>query len=194
MSWKDGVKTIRLKSATEVVSLKATNSLFVRLMLIAKSSRDLDLEDIVCKHEFSHFNATFMKRDGSLLPSSNKSQLAHELERMAADTSVDGNSITSTSSESTLDRDISSERLHCIIIDGMAIVHELSIHKDQIKKCHDLATYFIQAVNNKYVGYCEAYILFDNYSTNSLKDHTRHLRTAGRTSDRGYTVEDITPI
>lgn len=42
LTWKDGCKTIKLKSSSEVVQMKATNSLFVRLLLIAKSSRELD--------------------------------------------------------------------------------------------------------------------------------------------------------
>ena len=45
---------------------KATNSLFVHLLLIAKSSRKLDQEDIIGKHEFTSSNAN---PDGSLLPS-----------------------------------------------------------------------------------------------------------------------------
>ena len=65
-----------------IVSLKATNSLFVRLLLIAKSSREINLEDLV--HEFASSNATLMKPDSSLLPSTNKSILIHKLKHMAA--------------------------------------------------------------------------------------------------------------
>ncbi len=43
LTWKDGCKTVNLKVESEVVSLKATNFLFVRLLLVAKSSRELDL-------------------------------------------------------------------------------------------------------------------------------------------------------
>ena len=41
--------------------------------------------------------------------------------------------------------------------------------------------------------YCAAYLLFDDYSTNSLKDHTRQQRTAGISSDPGNKVDDKTP-
>ena len=38
----------------------------VRLLLVAKSSRELDLQDIVGTHEFAHYNASLMRPDGSL--------------------------------------------------------------------------------------------------------------------------------
>lgn len=59
-----------LNAESEVVSLKATNSLFVCLLLITKSSREVNLEDIAGKHEFASSNGTLtcMKSDGSLLP------------------------------------------------------------------------------------------------------------------------------
>lgn len=80
LSWKDGSKNITLKSFSEVMNLKATNTLLLRLLVIAKSSRDLNLEDTASKYELSHFSAPLMSRDGSLLPSPSKSALAHELE------------------------------------------------------------------------------------------------------------------
>ena len=163
LSWKDGYKTVKLKASSGVMNLKATNSLFVRLLLIAKSSRDLDLEDVISKHEFSHFNATLMKRDGSLLPSLSKSSLTHELE-----------SIAPVSPEESK-QDAPPETSPAIIIDEMAVVHELNVHKGHIGNCQDLSSFFVCVVDNKSVGYREAYIFFDDYSTTSLKDHTRQL-------------------
>ena len=51
LSWKDGCKTVCLKAQLEMVSLKATNTIFVRLLLIAKSLREIDVDDVVGKHE-----------------------------------------------------------------------------------------------------------------------------------------------
>jgi hypothetical protein len=144
LTWNDGCKTVSLKAASEVVSLKATNSLFVRLLLIAKSSRELDLEDIVGKHEFASSNATLMKPDGSLLPSTNKSSLIHELESMVAESAT---SQTSTGEESTTQHGPTS-----IIIDGMALVQEMVVYKSQIKTCKDLMNCFVRSVDSKSVG------------------------------------------
>lgn len=168
-----------------MVSLKATNSLFVRMLLIAKSSRELDLEDIVGKHEFASSNATLMKPDGSLLPSTNKSVLIHELESKVAEsaTSQMGEGSTTQCSPTS------------IIIDGMALVQEMVVYKSQIKTCKDLLDCFVRSVDSKSVGYVDAYVVFDNYSiNNSLKDRTRQLHTAGRTQDKGYKVDDTTRI
>ena len=189
LSWKDGCKTIKLKASSDMMNLKATNSLFIRLLLIPKSSRDLDLEDVISKHEFSHFNATLMKRDGSLLPSLSKSSLTHELESIAPESPEESNESTPESKQ-----DAPPDTSPAIIIDGMAVVHELNVHKGHIGNCQDLLSFFVRTVDNKAVGYREAYILNDDYSTTSLKDHTRQLQTAGKSSDRGYKVEDSTPI
>ena len=46
LSWKDGCKTVKFKASSKVMRWKATNSLFVRMLLIAISSGALDLEEI----------------------------------------------------------------------------------------------------------------------------------------------------
>ena len=107
MTWNDGCKNVNLKAESEVLCLKATDSLFIRLLLIAKSSRELNLEDIIGKHEFASSSATLMKPDGSLLPSNNTFILTHELEHMAA--------TSQTGEELTNQRGLTS-----INIDGMA--------------------------------------------------------------------------
>jgi len=75
----------------------------------------------------------------------------------------------------------------------MAVVHEFSVHKGHIDNWQGLSAFFIRAINSKPFGYSEAYLLFDGYSTNSLKNHTRQLRTAGISSEPGNKVDDNTP-
>ena len=60
-------------------------------------------------------------------------------------------------------------------------------------KCQGLSAFFIRAIYSKPSGYCAAYLLFDDYSTNSLKDHTRQQRTSGISSDPGNKVNNNTP-
>jgi len=73
----------------------------------------------------------------------------------------------------------------------MAVVHELNIHKMHIDNCEDLSAFFIHAIDNKSFGYCEAYLLFDDYSTDSWK--IIRDKQAGRSSDLGNTVNDNRP-
>ena len=188
LTWKDGCKTIKLKASSEVVSLKSTNSLFVRLLLVAKSSRELDLQNIVGTYEFADHNASLMKSDGSLLPTSAKCALIHELEGVVSGTASPEESIEMQSSPS-------ANVLASILIDGMAVVQEMVVRKGEIKCCRDLAECFTQSVDMKAGEYTDIYLLFDNYTvTKSMKDRTRQIRTAGRAQDKGYKIEDSTPI
>ena len=75
----------------------------------------------------------------------------------------------------------------------MTFVHEFSVHKCHIDNCQGLSAFFIRAINSKSFGYCAAYLLFDDYSTNSLKDHTRQQRASGISSDPGNKVDNNTP-
>ncbi len=77
----------------------------------------------------------------------------------------------------------------------MAVVQEMVVYKSQIKTCRDLLDCFVRSIDSKSVGYIDAYVVFDNYSiNNSLKDRTRDRRTAGKTQDKGYKVDDTTRI
>lgn len=135
--------------------MKATNSLFVRLLLVAKSSRELDLQNIVGTHKFANHNASLMRSDGSLLPTTANSALIHELEGLVSEIASCEESVGMQSSPSPCVSPTS------ILIDSMAVVQEMVVMKGEI-----------------------IYLLFDNYTvTNSMKDTTRHLRTAGRAQD-----------
>ena len=54
LTWNATAKEVQMKTGTEVVTLKATYSLFARILLIARSSRDdIDLERVIV-HVSSH--------------------------------------------------------------------------------------------------------------------------------------------
>jgi hypothetical protein len=143
----------------------------------------MNLEDVIGTHELSAVNTTLMKGDGCLHPCLDKSKLIHGLEGLLPDT-IQAEQPYQSPDDTT-----------SIIFDGMALVNELIVHKRNIHNCKDLADFFVRAVDSKSQQYCEAYIMFDDYSIqNSFKDQTWHLRTAGRSADRGHKVEDKTHI
>ena len=112
-----------------------------------------------------------MKPDDSLLPSTNKSILIHELESIVAESAMFqiGDKLTTQHS------------LTRIIIDGMALVQEMVVYISRIKNCKDLLDCFVRSIDYKSVGYIDPYAVFDNYSIhNLLKDRTSQIRTAGR--------------
>ena len=57
-------KEIRLQAKTEVLTLRATTGLMARLLIIARSTRDIDMEEVIGKYEFSTINRTLMTPDG----------------------------------------------------------------------------------------------------------------------------------
>ena len=62
-----------------------------------------------------------------------------------------------------------------IILDGMAVVHELSCL--QIKTCLDIAQAFVRAIDIKAQNYTLVHVVFDRYDIeNSLKTRTRSRR------------------
>ena len=71
------MQNLKLRGSKGGVELKATNTLFARLLMIAKSSREIDLQDVISNYEFTAINSTLMKTDGSLITSDSKSDLIH---------------------------------------------------------------------------------------------------------------------
>ena len=47
LNWEDACRTVKLKSKPGHFKLKVTNSLFARLLIIAKSSHQFDLEEVM---------------------------------------------------------------------------------------------------------------------------------------------------
>ena len=78
--WNEIKKTVKTKMGADDVLLKESNSLMARLLVITRSSRDMDLKEIIGKYEFSPINKMIMSADGRLHPCSDKAQLIHILE------------------------------------------------------------------------------------------------------------------
>ncbi len=82
-TWNSTGKDITVKSGSDIVSLKATTSLFARLLVIARSNRDdVDLEDVIGVHELSNTNQILLRPDGTLHPTTDKSKVISLLEDM----------------------------------------------------------------------------------------------------------------
>ena len=111
-------KEITLKDSSETVILKATSSLFVRMLVIAWSSRaDVDLEEVIGPHKFSYTNRVLMEPDGSIHPTTDKSTIIHLLENLVQPDS----NITLEASAYNL----TVEEECCLVVDGMAVFQEL---------------------------------------------------------------------
>ena len=74
-TWKTSAKVVQLNLEQKVVELKEDRNLFVRLLLVAKSRPDINLEEAVGSHELSVVPRSLFAPDGHMLHCSAKSVL-----------------------------------------------------------------------------------------------------------------------
>lgn len=139
LTWTDASKTVKISLPTKEIELKQTRSLFARLLIIARTREGLNLQDLIGRYEFSCVPRSLFAADGSLLPCTDKSKLMALLESLAtaeSEGSQDMDEILSSDdtnqmflhAESTdLSQPMTLEtNKKALILDGMAVVHELS--------------------------------------------------------------------
>jgi len=164
--------------------LKATNTLFARLLMIAKSSREIDLQDVISNYEFTAINSTLMKTDGSLITSDSKSDLIHVLESLA------------TEKESNSENNTDSHLNTFVVVDGMSVVHEV-MSAISPKTCKDVGDAFTKTIESRCKSYEGCRVIFDNYIRhNSIKDIIRRRKLGVQSAGMAYMyiVVDTTPI
>ena len=181
LTWNAGTKEMQLKAGSEVLTLKATSTLFARMLLIARSSRDdINLEEVIGVHEFSQVNGTLMQADGNLHPTTDKSTVIHLLEGL----------VESGSSELPAEEQSAAT----LIVDGMAVVQELMAVKN-FKNAKELGKAYVKLVDAKAQGYDSIRVIFDNYTKEtSVKEITRERRRGKLKEIRSFKVEDSTQI
>ena len=63
LGWSAGCKPLKTDTALEQASLRASNSLMARLLVIARFSRELDVEEVIGTYELSTTNQQLMTGD-----------------------------------------------------------------------------------------------------------------------------------
>ena len=145
LSWNTSAKDLKLNIGHSNITLKATSSLFARMLVIAKSSREeVDLQEVIGMYEFSQTNLILMQTNGSIHPTTDKSTLIHILEDMAYNSQKD--SIECIPNEDK-----------CLIIDGMAVVQELMAVRD-FRDGKEFASNFVMLVDSKGEGYQQVWL------------------------------------
>ena len=151
------------------------------LLFIAKSNRDIDLEEVISNHEFSATNSHIMQPDGSIIMCTKKSELLHILEYLPSKSSYQEPETLNL--ENTV-----------LFIDGMCIVNEV-ISVACAKSCKDLADIFVNDLKGRSRGYESCRLIFDNYDRpDSLKDYLRHGVKTNIISGNAFHIVDATPI
>ena len=66
--WSDSCKEVKVKVGAQDVCIKAANSLFAHLLIVARSScEEVDLKEAIGTHEFSMINQMLMSVDGGYM-------------------------------------------------------------------------------------------------------------------------------
>lgn len=185
-NWNDVRKNVKTSGSAENVDLKASNSLSARMLVVAKSSREFNLKDVISNYELYTVNRMLMNVAGDLHPCSSKSDLLHILENIA-ETDSQTNSPGSAGEEQMKDK--------VLVFDGMAVLNELTVMSSRIKNCKDLAYAFARLIESKSAKYLAAVVVFDDYSRSTLlKDVTRERRAAGKNPVAKFQITDSTAI
>ena len=74
LTWTDAAKPVTIVLPSKVIELKQTRSLFSRLLIVARTRDELDLEDLIGRYAFSCLPRSIFSSDGSLLPCTDKSK------------------------------------------------------------------------------------------------------------------------
>ena len=199
-NWDEICKTMKIKSDSEVIHLKAASTILSRLLVVAKSQRQLDLEEVISNYELNAVNSTFMDPTGHLLPCKHKSKLIHALEELVEeheinhsnDESLSQDSCTnesSTQEEPPLLQSSSRYQKH-LIIDAMAVVQAIVNSSQTFCTFKDIGREFLKNITSLLFNYAAGRVIFDNYNKKlTLKDDIRYA-----TKGENLIITDSTPV
>ena len=77
-------KKSSLKIHDKTVDLNETKDLYVRLMVLARSKRDIDQKQAIENYEFTLTPRALFAPNGAMLPCTDKAKLIHLLEKLGA--------------------------------------------------------------------------------------------------------------
>jgi len=87
--WKSARKSVKHKLDDQVVELKDDRSLFARMLIVARSRPEINLQECIGQHEFTSLPRALFTVSGELLPCTDKSSLMAILEKLPNKTGDD---------------------------------------------------------------------------------------------------------
>jgi hypothetical protein len=184
LTWRSNGKKVKVPLKDKVIELTEDRNLFARLMMVAKSRREIDIKEAIKQYEFSVVPRSLFASDGTMLHCSMKSALLAILEKsVLPDASANNNKIPPSS----------LPEMTVSVVDGMAELQSLDKPK-WVNNCEQLANHFNDCLFHKYRGSDEVRLVFDRYDVPaSLKTSTRTLRQ-GSNECIYYRITDTTQI
>ena len=183
-TFKTASKRVKGKVKDTFTELKEDRGLFSRMLVVARSRQEIDLNRSLSKYEFSVVPHVLLSSDGSMHHCPKKSDLMNILEAIPPKEGSGG-------AASQHQQNLSDMKV--AIVDGMAEVQAID-KPNSIKTCKDLGEHFESRIKSKFGTYDEVHVIFDDYTVkNSLKTATRSKRLGGLASVR-YRITDSTKI
>ena len=168
-----GNKTTTIKLRDKTIDLKETKDLYGRLMILAKSTRDIDQKGAIGNHEFTLTPRSLFSPDGSMLRCTDKSKLIRLLEMLGKEAELEQGRLPSEETgrvyEGSMDavatpalptesRDV--ER-GVAVVDGMVLLHKMQT--TALGTVVDLSHSFNDMLLSMTREYDEIIIVFDTY-------------------------------
>ena len=194
-----GTKKQTVKTRDQSVDLKETKDLYGHLMVLAKSSRDIDQKNAIGNYEFTLTPRALFAPDGSILPCFDKSKLIHCLEKLKKDCEKDqssqeqsfGDHAESVGEPETTSVPSVSPKI--AIVDGMVLVQQMAKKSGTISTVKDLGQHFNDRLLTLTANFDEIILVFDTYKADSLKQKTREKRRQSKDPIQ-YQISDNTSI
>ncbi|KAK3734787.1 hypothetical protein QZH41_007919 [Actinostola sp. cb2023] len=155
------------KTASGVAALKDDRALFARFLVVVHSRPDIDLKESISEFELAAFPRALFNSDGDLRHCVGKSKLMNILENLLPQQLHNGGEEQHQHTKSV------------VIIDAMAVVQSMG-KPTWVRTGRDLATHFLDIIDNRSKECSEVHVIFDRYDIpNSLKEGTRRYRQVG---------------
>ncbi|KAJ4946949.1 hypothetical protein JOQ06_008992, partial [Pogonophryne albipinna] len=197
-----GNKKITVQLRDNTVDLKETKDLFARLMVLARSNRDINQKESIGNYEFTLTPRALFASNGTILPCHDKSKLISLLEKLTREDvphedhqlpqagSTTHQDAMDTGFTDTTSTDQPSRKI--ALVDGMVLVQRLSKKPSTVVTVKDLSGCFNDRLMSLTRDYDDIILVFDTYRTDSLKSATRDKRRQGKAIQ--YQVRDDTNI
>ena len=198
-----GNKTTTIKLRDKTIDLKETKDLYGRLMILAKSTRDIDQKGAIGNHEFTLTPRSLFFPDGSMLRCTDKSKLIHLLEMLGKEAELERGRLPSEETGRVYEGSMDENATHVLptegrdvergvaVVDGMVILHKMQ--STALRTIVDLSHSFNDLLLSMTREYDEIILVFDRYKDMSLKYATREARLQGQRPVQ-YQIQDETLI
>ena len=192
-----GNKQTKVMLRNKAIDMKETKDLYGRLMVLSKSSREIDLNHAIGNYEFTLTPRALFASNGTQLPCIDKSKLISLLVKFGEDIQVlqadQLQPLPASILPSTEPMDTNNDKRKIAVVDGMVLVQKMTTKAVTIVTVKDLSVNFNEILMSLTRNYDEIILVFDTYIVDSLKCNTRERRRIGNDPVQ-YQVNDETRI